>query len=133
MKMITFILTMMLVFSACSPTVGNGGPQQTEIIGNATAEEILARDPDADIFQLNGIVYLNAHDIEWVQEEVLEAGEAVGIIEQEYDENLPFEDGMATELPVGTKIFETQPHKGPILVVKADDDTLVKYLGLIEG
>lgn len=132
MKIFALLLTVLLTFSGCSSMESEGGAQRTEVIGNVTAEQLLAREPGADIFQWEGLVYLNAEEIEWVQEEELEPGDLVGTIQQVYEQNRPFVDGMATVLPEGTEIYESKPHLGPILLAKKGD-TYIKYLALIEG
>lgn len=100
-------------------------------IGNPTAEGILSSNPDADIFQWNGIVYRNASDIEWVQSKELTTSELIGTISIQYEDGITFSDGMATKLPVGSEIFNPQ-NRGGILLVKLNGVEL-RYLGLVEG
>jgi len=131
-KLITFILCLAILAGCNQVEVGNSGKANDKLeTHNPTAEEILSKDPDADIFQLDGIIYSNASHIEWVQTEDLTTGEAVGTITKQYADGLAFEDEIATILPVGTKIFK--PLKGGgILIVKLNDKE-IRYLGLIEG
>lgn len=100
-------------------------------IGNPTAEQILLENKDADIFVLNGIVYTNAEDIEWVNEEELTLGEEVGEIKKQTNDSDAFEDYTATKLTVGTKIYEPVENSD-IYIVKVDDKE-IRYLGLREG
>lgn len=102
------------------------------VIRNPTAEDILAQNPDADIFQWNGIVYRNASNIEWVQTAELAAGRMVGKITKPYKEGVPFEDEMATKLLVGTEIHEPMKKNGAIFIVNFNGKE-IRYLGLIEG
>lgn len=99
---------------------------------NPAAEDILSQRPDADFFQWNGIVYVNANHLEWVLQAELTIGPFVGNITKQYKEGLAFEDEMATKLPVGTEIYEPAETNGPILFVKFHGKA-IPYLGLIEG
>ncbi|MEK8130982.1 hypothetical protein WMW72_24050 [Paenibacillus filicis] len=99
---------------------------------NPTAQGMIKRNADADLFQWNGIVYVNASDIEWVQEADLTPGKSVGIIKKTYEAGIAFEDGMATKLPVHTEVFEPIKKNGLILIVKVHDKE-IRYLGLVEG
>jgi len=131
-KLITFILCLVILAGCNQVEVGNAGKINDKFeTHNPTAEEILSKDPDADIFQLNGIIYSNASNIDWVQTEELTAGEIIGTVTKQYTDGLAFEDEIATILPVGTEILK--PLKGGgILIVKVNDKE-IRYLGLIEG
>lgn len=48
---------------------------------NPDAEEVLTLDPEADIFQLDGVIYKTG--IDWVEELTLTKGEQVGEIKKE--------------------------------------------------
>lgn len=100
---------------------------------NPDAEEVLALEPDADIFQFEGVIYQAG--IEWIEELTLTKNEQVGEITTRYDPYANFENNMATQLPVGAKIFsakESGEVGGPILLVETDGK-LIKYMGLVEG
>jgi len=99
---------------------------------NPTAKEILVQNPNADIFQFNGIIYSNASNLEWVQQTELATGNIVETITKQYKGGDIFEDAMATQLPIGTEIYEPLIKSGPILIVKLSGKE-VRYLGLIEG
>jgi hypothetical protein len=43
-----------------------------------------------------------------------------------------FNNGTATKLPVGTKIFEPTEQRGAILIAVVNGEQ-IKYLGLVEG
>jgi len=86
----------------------------SQSVGNPTASDIIEENEDADIFQWNdGLVYLNASNIEKVQELELTKGEELGEITRQTSNKWLFKDGAATQLPVGTKIYKAN-----------DDDTL---------
>lgn len=105
---------------------------QTEVYEtkNPDAEEILTLDPEADIFQFDGIIYQNG--IDWVEELTLTKGEQVGEIKKRNDTDTNFEDEMSNKLPVGAKIFATKEKEGPILLVESEGEIL-KYYALVEG
>lgn len=119
------------MLAACS---NNNKENETneESIGNPTPEEILSDDKDADIFLMDGTVYTNAKDIEWVNEEELTAGEKVGEIKSQTDDSEEFENFTASKLPAETDIYEPEEKKGPIYIIKLDGEE-IPYMGLIEG
>ncbi|MBD3921729.1 hypothetical protein H8B09_23400 [Paenibacillus sp. PR3] len=133
MKIIISLLITLLLLTGCNQsTVVNSENSITESTHNPTAQEMIAQDPNADIFQYKGVIYNNASNIGWVQQEELTAGEKVGMITQQYKDGPKFEDEMATKLPVGVEIFEPIKKSGPVLIVKLNGKE-VRYLGLIEG
>ncbi|NOU77020.1 hypothetical protein GC098_37635 [Paenibacillus sp. LMG 31458] len=64
------ILSITFIIASCN----------SQYIGNPTAKDILTNNKDSDIFMLNGIIYSNSEDIEWVNERELTLGEEVGEI-----------------------------------------------------
>src|SRR5690625_7551881 len=102
-KGLFLFLFLLLALMACS---ANDEEQHTT--HNPTPEEILSEDKDADIFVEGDLVYTNAEDINWVNEEELTTGEEIGEIKQQSDDSEEFEDFTATKLPVGTKIYEPE-------------------------
>ncbi|SFL58744.1 hypothetical protein SAMN04487943_102339 [Gracilibacillus orientalis] len=124
---LSFVL-LSIILVACN----NQTTENSEIhIGNPTAEEILTKNENADIFVLNGIVYSNAEDLEWVNEKELTLGEEVGEIKEQTNNSDEFENFTATKLTVGTKIYEPVEKSG-IYIVKVNDKE-IRYLGLREG
>lgn len=117
---------------------GCSNPSDTDIsevhtTGNPDAEEILTLEPEADIFQFEGIIYQAG--IDWVEELTLTKDKQVGEITTRNELNTNFENNMANKLPVGAKIFsikESGEVGGPILLVESEGK-LFKYLGLVEG
>jgi len=130
MRLIISLCIAIMMITGCNQVNLTGSKEY--VIGNPTAKEILINDPNADIFQYKDIIYTNASDIEWVQQADLTIGKSVGTIQKQYQPDLAFEDEMATELPVGTVIYEPMKKRGPILIVVVNDEE-VRYLGLIEG
>lgn len=82
--------------------------------GKLKKEQVLKLDPDADIFELNNKVYKT--NIDWIENEKLTKDKELGKIEE----------GMATKLPIGAKIFTTKEMKN-VLIIEYDQ-TEKKYL-----
>ena len=97
---------------------------------NPNAEEILTLDPEADIFQFEGVIYKTG--IDWVEELTLTKGEQVGEIKKRNDTDTNFENEMSNKLPVGAKIFSTIEKEGPVLLVESEGKIL-KYYAIVEG
>lgn len=130
---LAILMIAMLALTGCTPADSNqSGQSMVSVIGNPTAQQIVENNPDADIFQFNNIVYSNASDLEWVQQADLTIGERVGAITKQYQADLMFEDGMATELPIGTEIYEPVKKYGDILIVVVNGQE-IRYFGLLEG
>jgi len=134
MRILICLCISIMMLAGCTQVnlIGSNQSSTTYVISNPTAQEILTNNADADIFQYKDIIYTNASSIEWVQQADLTIGENVGTIQKQYQLDLAFEDDMATELPVGTEIYEPVKKFGPILIVVVNDEE-VRYLGLIEG
>src|SRR5699024_3957994 len=95
---------------------------------NPDAEETLTVDPNANIFQFDGIIYKT--DVDWVDDLSLTKGEKVGEIKTKNEKDAKFEDGMSNMLSVGTEIFSVK-ERGDILIVESDGKTL-KYYAMVE-
>ncbi|MBO8177012.1 MAG: hypothetical protein H0Z31_06080 [Bacillus sp. (in: Bacteria)] len=105
------------------------GKKNEVTIDRIDAEEVLKLDPDADIFQYDGVIYKT--NIDWVQELSLTKDVQIGEIKSRIDANTDFKDGMSNKLPVGAKIFSTK-ERGDILLVEFEGKIL-KYLAIVEG
>ncbi|GAB4074300.1 hypothetical protein GCM10028778_18030 [Barrientosiimonas marina] len=81
---------------------------------------------------MDGTVYTNAEDIEWVNEEELNTGEKVGEIKNQTDDNGGFDNFTASKLPAGTEIYKSEEKNGPIYIVKLNGKE-IPYIGLLEG
>lgn len=90
------------------------------------------RQPNADIFLFDDVVYKNAIDIQWVQERELTLGEEVGSITRNSKIIFRFKNNSATKLPKGTKIFRPNEKSGDILLIKIGDE-VIRYFGWREG
>jgi hypothetical protein len=105
--------------------------QAGEAIGNPTPNSILATNPNADFFVVDGLVCMNASDVEWVQRASLPAVELIGTIQRTAVElGDDWIELDATLLPIGTEIYATE--RFDICLVKVEND-YVRYLKWIEG
>jgi hypothetical protein len=103
--------------SSSSPSTNNPSPK-----------DYLKYD-NADIFVLDGYVFSNAQDVEWVTELKYELGEQVGEITKQADKASQFKNGTANKLPIGTKIFKTDT-QAYIAIVDGEE---IPYLKMVEG
>lgn len=107
--------------------------EETKTITNPTVDEVLADHPDADIFVYDDIVYIQAEDIEWVNELDLHPKlEEEFVIMHQAKEVKNITNKTATTLPVGTHIYEPTEQYGLIYIAIVNGKEL-RYLGLIEG
>lgn len=106
----------------------NDGQIRSTSTGNPTPKDFLENE-DADIFQMKGLVYSNAEDVEWVTELDYALGEKVGEITKQAEEASEFKNGTANKLPVGTEIFETDTSAYIAIV----DGKEIAYLKMVEG
>lgn len=97
-------------------------------ISNPTAKDYLKYD-NTDIFLLDGYIYSNSQDLEWVKELEYRLGEQVGEITKQADKASDFENGTANKLLVGTIIFETDTPVYIVIVGKKE----IPYLKMVEG
>lgn len=123
------VVLILLTAFGCSNS-SNAGKSKVHETKNPDAEEILTLDPEADIFQFDGVIYKTG--IEWVEELTLTKNEQVGEIKTRNDIDTNFEDEMSNKLPIGAKIFSTKEKEGPILLVESEGKIL-KYYALVEG
>lgn len=106
---------------------------ESVVAENPTAEDVLASNPNADIFQFDGVIYQTG--IDWVEELTLTKDEKVGEIIHKNETDTNFEDEMSNKLPVGAKIYSVEEREeigGPILLVEFRGN-LLSYYGLVEG
>ncbi|MCR8657437.1 hypothetical protein [Paenibacillus endoradicis] len=134
MKVFISLFIALFILTGCNQsTVSNTEHSRTPTsIGNPSATDILAENPNADIFQYKDVIYKNASNNEWVQQAELTIGDRVLTIEKQYNNDLTFEQGMATMLPIGTEIHVPITKSGAILIAKVDGKE-IRYVGLIEG
>ncbi|MBU8878844.1 hypothetical protein BGM26_07570 [Bacillus sp. FJAT-29790] len=108
--------------------VGCNNDYISSATSNPTLKEYFKYD-NADIFLLNGYVFSNAQDVEWVTELKYELGEQVGEITKQADKASKFENGTANKLPIGTEIFKTDT---PVNIAIVDGEE-IPYLKMVEG
>jgi hypothetical protein len=125
-KLFYFLVALMLfIITGCS-----NGEELTKVsIDSINAEDVLRLDPDADIFQYEGVIYKT--NIDWVEDLSLTKDVQISEIKIKNDTNSNFIDDMANKLPVGTKIFSAK-ERGDIFIVEFEGSTL-KYLAIVEG
>ncbi|RFB16837.1 hypothetical protein DZB84_10605 [Bacillus sp. HNG] len=121
---IYLLLFIILLFTGACHDRSPGSP-----IGNPTPADLLVNEY-ADIFMLDGIVYSNGQDVDWIQELEYTIGEQVGEIKKQSNKTNGFSDGTANILPVGTKIYETDT---PVYIAIVDGKEEICYLKMLEG
>ncbi|HEY4600300.1 MAG TPA: hypothetical protein VIG73_03235 [Cerasibacillus sp.] len=121
-----FIVSILLIIVTVA---GCSAGEEEVTIDTIDAEEVLSLDPDADIFQFDGVIYQT--NIDWVEELDLTKDVQIGEIKKRNDTNTDFSDDMSNKLPVGTKIFSAK-ERGDILLVEFYGEIL-KYLVVVEG
>ncbi|MGG3889643.1 hypothetical protein [Metabacillus fastidiosus] len=119
------ILLISFTITGCT----NGEETIKVSIDSIDAEEVLRLEPDADIFQYDGVIYKT--NIDWVEELSLTKDVQMGEIKTKNDANTDFTDEMSNKLPVGAKIFSAK-ERGDILIVESEGITL-KYFAIVEG
>ncbi|KKO52668.1 hypothetical protein [Paenibacillus sp. DMB20] len=128
--MLFLLFVVIFLLTACAARPSNS-QQLTVATHNPTAEEILQHEPDADIFMSGDIVYRNAKDTKWVQQEKIGSLKGIGEIQSRYDGRGSFENKMATKLPPDTKLFAASP--STLIIVAEVNGEQIRYLGLVEG
>ena len=123
------VVLILLTAFGCSNSA-NKGETEVHETKNPDAEEILTLDPEADIFQFEGVIYQTG--IDWVEELTLTKNEEVREIKTRNDTDTNFNDEMSNKLPIGAKIFSIKEKEGPILLVESEGEIL-KYYALVEG
>jgi hypothetical protein len=93
---------------------------------NPSAATVLKNNPVLDILMFNGIIYRRVENDEWINglNLTLYSQEEEGVISQKYKEEMEFKDGMATHLPIGSKIYLTNERKEVILIVETENQRL---------
>ena len=126
-----FFLVLISVLSFTIIGCSNEGKTttSTETFDSIDAEEVITLDPDADIFQFDGVIYKT--NIEWVEDLTITKDSQIGEIKTKNEKDTNFKNEVSNKLPVGTKIFSTK-ERNDILVVEVDGE-LRKYLAIVEG
>lgn len=106
-----------------------GGETTQVSINSIDAKEVLTLDPEADIFQYDGVIYKT--NIDWVEDLSLTKDVQIGEIKAQNDVYTEFNDEMANKLPVGAKIFSAK-ERTDILIIESEGADF-KYLAIVEG
>ncbi|MFS0655889.1 hypothetical protein [Bacillus sp. 179-C3.3 HS] len=117
-----FIMLLMIPLSACQS--GEYYQFQTK---PPSAEEALALDHDADLFQWEGTVYQT--NVDWTKELTLTKQQQVGVIKKTSSEN--FQHGTASQLKKGVAIYAAK-ERNDVLIVEQNGQLKI-YVALIEG
>lgn len=130
---IRFVLISLLVIglSACSPAEHAGQKKAEEIVpARITVADVLEADQDADLFLLDGMVFINAETFEWAKEMNLRAGKKAGVIQRRESDPEKFTNGTATKLPPGTEIYKPDKHPVPVYIAVTEDKE-IPYLAVV--
>lgn len=85
-----------------------------------------------DFLVYKGSAYVNAKDIEWIQEIDIDSGEKLGEIKRT-SVTKNFKDYDATVLPVGTEIYSVSGAQSGDMILVLIDDAPVIYYAYREG
>ena len=99
LKRCIFLVLLVISFSIIS-----GCGEQDLVIGKPTPEDFLDT-PDADIFLWEDVVFLNAHNIDWVTEKEYSLGNSIGEITKTTTIAKEFSNGTSSKLPLGTRLY----------------------------
>ena len=121
----TLLIISLFFISGCS-SIGT----YISVSKHPDAKEVLRLDEDANIFQWEGIIYQS--EIDWVNELDLEKREPIGEITASFtnENDELFKNGMATVIPIGTKIYSTS--EDGILMIEYNGEEKY-FLSLTEG
>ncbi|MCM2678031.1 hypothetical protein [Alkalicoccobacillus plakortidis] len=127
-----FLLVISFILVGCSIENDNS-------VSPPTVEEIITKNPDADIFMFRGVIY--EANIDWIDELTLIKGEKIGeITEQAVDDHYKYKDGMANKLSVGAIIYEVEESSarenntyGNGVVIVDDHGEQKYYMANMEG
>ncbi|TYS67741.1 hypothetical protein FZC76_14350 [Sutcliffiella horikoshii] len=104
-------------------------------VDNPTAKEILSENRDADIIQLDGLIY--SRNIDENRESDFVRGDKIGEILEQTTKAWWFRDLYASKLPKGTEIFSTEKEyiqeDAPMVILVEIDGELMEYHVLVEG
>ncbi|MRG86061.1 hypothetical protein [Salinibacillus xinjiangensis] len=129
------ISAIVLTFMATS---GNFPPNYGSV-GNPTAKDILKNNPEADILKLDGFVYSNVTNREWIQDTKYAKGDKIGEIKKQTSNTTWWYGNLyASKLPKGTKIFTTMGKtytkgEAPVTVLVEYNNVLFVYQAMVEG
>nr|WP_261779974.1 hypothetical protein [Paenibacillus xylanexedens] len=97
--------------------------------GDILANEMIKKDPSADLFLFNERVYIRKEEINNINQ----LGEMLGKIKSNYEKEGEFKDLMSTELSVGTEIYRFNNENSVDQVIVKENGKLITYEALVEG
>ncbi len=97
---------------------------------NQLPNSILKNDVNADFFIMDSLVFINAENVEWVENLELEKGELLGKINKT-NVKRNFEDWDATQLNKDTPIYKVNGRNDLVLIKL--EDKYIPYIKYIEG
>ncbi|MGE8001143.1 hypothetical protein ACQKOF_21255 [Lysinibacillus sp. NPDC093190] len=121
-KNLVYSFLFLLVLTGCSSVIPD----------NPTAKTILKEDAQADILQIDQLIYIKAADQESLIKNIFIKGDKIGEIKKTTTSTLFFKDFCATKLPVGSEIFTTNDQDTYTIIVEIDGKQIL-YKALVEG
>ncbi|MFB7156257.1 hypothetical protein [Lysinibacillus sp. NPDC056232] len=121
-KILVYSFLFLLVLTGCSSVIP----------GNPTAKTILKENAQADILQIDELIYIKAADQESLKKDAFIKEDKIGEIKKTTTSTLFFKDFCATKLPVGSEIFATNDHDTYTIIVEIEGKQLL-YTALVEG
>jgi hypothetical protein len=125
MKYIIMII-MIAIIAGCG---GKNDGEQMMSTGDILANEMIKKDPSADLFLFNERVYIRKEEINNINQ----LGEMLGKIKSNYEKEGEFKDLMSTELSVGTEIYRFNNENSVDQVIVKENGKLITYEALVEG
>lgn len=114
--MFAFVILLFTLLIGCNI---NGNPKPSDFLNKK----------NADIFMLDGVVYSNGQNIDWVKKKKYTLGKQIGEITNTTNSAYRFKDGSANILPVGTKIYETNT----AIYIAIVNKKKIPYIKEVEG
>ncbi|MGE7675544.1 hypothetical protein ACQKMV_18470 [Lysinibacillus sp. NPDC094403] len=121
-KILVYSFLFLLVLTGCSSVIPD----------NPTAKTILKEDAQADILQLDQLIYIKVADQESLKKGNFIKEDNIGKIKKTTTSTLFFKDFYATKLPVGSEIYATNDHDTYTIIVEIDGKQIL-YKALVEG
>ena len=121
-KILVYSFMFILVLTGCSSVIP----------GNLTAKTILKENAQADILQIDELIYIKAADQESLKKDAFIKEDKIGEIKKTTTSTLFFKDFCATKLPVESEISATNDHDTYTIIVEIEGKQLL-YTALVEG
>ena len=129
-KVILVSIILLLTSTGCMGLISINKDNNNSI-EKRTAEEILTENPEADIFQYNGLIYSNSNNEDIDENVNLEKGKQVSETTKKSTNHVEFLNGTATNLAVGTKIYQV-PGEGLAVLTVIKNGKRIIYLAEIK-